>query len=599
MKALISSMIVVGAALAAHQPAVAPEVSGIRYTVTFNSETAQRNALQVEMTFQSEGQGPVVLSMPAWTPGSYTVRNFARFVREFEATAGGAPIQWDKADFDSWRVFPSSGDIVTVGFEVQATELAVGMSWSAEDFAFFNGTTAFLYPEGRGFDFPATVSVRTEPDWRVATGMSPGAEPGEFAAGNYHDLVDMPFFIGRFDLDSARVEDRWFRLATYPEEALAGEERATTWEHIHAMMPPMSAVFDDTPFETYTILAVFGEEFSGASALEHSNSYLGYFAPLLAGSTTFASIAAHEIFHAWNVKRLRPEELWPYEYDREQPTTLLWVSEGITDYYDDLALVRGGIISEAEFYASTANKISEVSHLPPVALEDASLSTWVRPTDGTAYIYYPKGSLAGLMLDILIRDATDNRSSLDHVMRELYMTEYKNGSGFSEQEWWSVVSRAVGTRLDLDEFQARYIDGRDAYPWDEVLPLAGIRYVEEEEMLPNIGVMFNAGDEGVHVNAVIPGASATNAGVREGDTLLRAGEIAADGPDWANQFRARYAEVEEGTPVDYVVIRNGSELTLPGQLRFAPRSSHQMEPLPDAVEKAVRIRDGILTGTTD
>ncbi len=105
--------------------------------------------------------------------------------------------------------------------------------------------------------------------------MSPGAEPGEFAAGNYHDLVDMPFFIGRFDLDSARVEDRWFRLATYPEGALAGEARATTWEHIHAMMPPMSAVFDDTPFDTYTIMAVFGEEYLGASALEHGNSYLG------------------------------------------------------------------------------------------------------------------------------------------------------------------------------------------------------------------------------------------------------------------------------------------------------------------------------------
>ena len=208
MKALISSMIVVGAALAAHQPAVAPEVSGIRYTVTFNSETAQRNVLLVEMTFQSEGQGPVVLSMPAWTPGSYTMRNFARFVREFEATAGGAPIRWDKADQDSWRVFPSSGDIVTVAFEFQAYEMAVGMSWSAEDFAFFNGTSAFLHPEGRGFDFPATVSVRTEPDWKVATGMSPGAEPGEFAAGNYHDLVDMPFFIGRFDLDSAQVENR-------------------------------------------------------------------------------------------------------------------------------------------------------------------------------------------------------------------------------------------------------------------------------------------------------------------------------------------------------------------------------------------------------
>jgi predicted metalloprotease with PDZ domain len=157
----------------------------------------------------------------------------------------------------------------------------------------------------------------------------------------------------------------------------------------------------------------------------------------------------------------------------------------------------------------------------------------------------------------------------------------------------------VGTRLDVDEFHDRYIGGRDPYPWDEILPLAGIRYLEQEQVVPYIGVMFNAGIGGVHVNAVTPDGSATNAGVREGDILVRAGEIVADGPEWANQFRARYAKDPEGTPVEFVVVRDGSELALPGQLGFAPRSSHQIDPIPDASEKAVRIRNGILTGTTD
>ena len=121
-----------------------------------------------------------------------------------------------------------------------------------------------------------------------------------------------------------------------------------------------------------------------------------------------ASITAHEIFHAWNVKRLRPADMVPYRYDRPQPTPWLWVSEGITDYYADLALVRGGVVDAGGFCAADDGEDREVADAPPVALEDASLSTWIHPTDGTGYIYYPKGSLAGFLLDIMIRDASDN-----------------------------------------------------------------------------------------------------------------------------------------------------------------------------------------------
>lgn len=598
MKGLISSMVAVAVAFGAQGPERALDVSAIRYTVTFNAETAQRNELHVEMSFRSEGSGPVVLSLPAWTPGSYELDNFARYVREFEASAGGTPIRWEKTDFDTWQVFPSRGDVVTVAFDYRATEADVGMSWSTDDFAFFNGTNVFLYPEGQGYDFPARVTVLTEADWRVATGMGPGGEPGQYASGNYHDLVDMPFVVGRFDLDSARVEGLWYRLATYPEGALAGEARETAWEHIQAIMPPMSAVFGDTPWDNYTIIAVFDEDYPGASALEHGNSHLGFYTPGIIGSPTLSSIAAHEIFHAWNVKRLRPEEMWPYRYDRQQPTTLLWVSEGITDYYADLALVRGGVFSAKEFFSVTVDKISEVSEARPVSLEDASLSTWIQPADGTAYIYYPKGSLAGLMLDILIRDATDNRASLDDVMRDLYTVEYGKGSGFSEQEWWAVVSRVAAGR-DFEEFQARYIDGREPYPWDEVLPLAGVRYVEEEMMRPRLGLMLSQDSQGVSVSGVVPGGSAADAGVEEGDVLVRAGEIPVDGPDWADRFRARYDADPEGSPVEYVVLRGGSEVTLPGQLRFTAQVQNRIDPIPDASQKAARIRNGILTGTTD
>ena len=136
------------------------------------------------------------------------------------------------------------------------------------------------------------------------------------------------------------------------------------------------------------------------------------------------------------MKRLRPADLWPYRYDAPQPTAWLWVSEGITDYYADLAEVRGGLVADTGFYGLTAGKMNEVEAAGPVALEDASLNTWVHPVDGTAYIYYPKGSLAGFMLDVMIREASDNRRSLDDVMRDLYRTTYKLGRGFTSDDWW-------------------------------------------------------------------------------------------------------------------------------------------------------------------
>ena len=462
------------------------EVSDIRYEVTFDSEAAARGVIAVSMSFRTPDSEPVRLSLPAWTPGSYEMDNFARHILDFSASADGEEIRWDKTDFDTWRVFPPGPGTITVRFDYRADTLDTGMSWSAPDFAYFNGTNLFLYPEGQGFNFPASLTIRTEPDWKVATGMASAPEPGRYSAPNYHDLVDMPTFIGAFDLDSTRVEGRWYRLATYPAGALAGERRTELWRQIKDIIPPMAAVFEETPWNTYTIMAVFPPDFPGGSALEHQNSHLGLYTPGIIGNPILPLVIAHEMFHAWNVKRLRPAAMVPYAYDREQPTTLLWVSEGITDYYADLAMVRGGVVPAELFFQITGGKISQVNNTVPVALEDASLSTWIEPDDGTAFIYYPKGSLAGLMLDILIRDATDNRRSLDDVMRDLYRTTYKDGAGFTEEQFWAAVRKAAGGRA-FDEFEAAYIDGREPYPWEEVLPLAALKLEARTTERPLIG----------------------------------------------------------------------------------------------------------------
>jgi predicted metalloprotease with PDZ domain len=571
-------------------------ISDIRYEVTYDEATAAKGVISVAMSFVTDEAGPIRLSLPAWTPGSYELDNFARHVVSFGAEADGQAIRWDKTDYDTWRVFPTGSGTVTVRFEYRADTLDTGMSWSTPDFAYFNGTNLFLFPEGQGLNFPATVHIRTEPEWRIATGMAAAPDPRAYSAANYHDLVDMPTFVGAFDIDSTRVEGKWYRLATYPTGSLAGERRDELWEQIEDLIPPMAAVFEETPWSTYTIMAVFPEGFQGGSALEHQNSHLGLYTPGIIGSPILALVIAHEMFHAWNVKRLRPVELVPYAYDRAQPTTLLWMSEGITDYYADLALVRGGVVPAEFFFQITGGKISQVSNSPPVALEDASLSTWIEPDDGTAFLYYPKGSLAGLMLDIMIRDATNNRQSLDDVLRELYHSTYKNGTGFSEEQFWDAVSRAAGGK-SFDEFEAAFVDGREAYPWDRILPLAALELVVRTEERPMIGVGLQQDESGLRVTAVTPGSAAAAAGIEPGDYLLRVGEIEAGQPMQA--FRDRYGDEAPGTPLEVEVRRGAEVLTLNMELRFVENTSYAIEEASDAPEKAVRIREAILEGTVD
>jgi predicted metalloprotease with PDZ domain len=575
-------------------PADAQQIADVRYDVVFNTETAARREIHVEMTFVVDDADSVALSLPSWTPGSYELDDFAKNVRAVWARQDGNEIRWDKADYDTWRVYPTSAGEVTIGFDYLADNLDNGNAWARPDFMFFNGTNLFLYPEGGDLSFEPIVTFHTEPDWNVTTGLT-ALSTDEFTARDYHALVDNPTYVGVFDLDSMQIGGHWYRLATYPAGAMAGEPRSTLWDQIQAMMPPMEDVVDDVPWDTYTTLLVFDEDFGGGSALEHSNSHLGIYHPVFLGSPVLASITAHEIFHAWNVKRIRPADMWPYDYGRPMPTELLWISEGITDYYSDLALVRGEIVSPEYFYQVTLDKIAGVRGLPPVALEDASLSTWIGPRDGTSSIYYDKGSLAGLMLDILIRDASDNRRSLDDVMKTMYEDAYLAGRGFTEDEWWTAVRDAAGGRSFRD-FHDRYVDGRDPYPWEEILPLAGLRLEEDFERVPRMGVTTNASAEGVVVVDVLPDGSAGQAGVQSGDRLISVGEVEVEDNTFGALFRGLYANSRSGTGYDIVVERGGRRLTLPAQLEFQDVANPRMVEISDASEKAVRIRNGLLTG---
>jgi predicted metalloprotease with PDZ domain len=430
------------------------------------------------------------------------------------------------------------------------------------------------------------------------TGMS-SAGPRRYAASNYHDLVDFPFFVGQFDVDSTQISGTWVRFASYPSGSVTGGPRIAVWESLKRVIPAEVRVFNEVPWTTYTVLQIADPGYGGGSGLEHQNSHVDVLGPGMLGTPVLPSLYAHEIFHAWNVKRLRPADMWPYRYDEEQPTTLLWISEGITDYYADLAEVRGGIVNAKGFYEATSDKISQVEQLPPTSLEDASLSTWVHPRDGTEYIYYPKGSLAGLLIDIMIRDASDNRSSLDDVMRGLYNADYKNGRGFTNEDWWAAVTRAANGKSFTD-FASRYVDGREPFPYDRVLPLAGLRLARDTSRVPQLGIASLQDTSGaLHVTEVLPESAAAAAGVQAGDQLISVAGFNAADPNWTERFRTRYASQPEGTELPVVIKRDGAQQTLTAHLRFVLRVESSVVEDPRASAKAKRIRSGLLMGTTN
>ena len=569
-------------------------ISDVRYAVTFKALQGIERGVDVSMSFTATGKEPVLLSLPIWTPGNYEVSWFARNVSRFGATSRGKPLTWDKSTPNTWRIVTDNGGPVTVEFHYKADTLDNAQSWAREDFLLFNGTNLFLYPEGRALDFPATVTVQTEDSWRVITGMTQtGARA--WSAPSYHELVDHPFFVGKFDIDSAQVAGVWMRFSSYPSGSVKPAQRTRLLEQMARAIPTEVSVFADRPWSRYDIMQIADSSSPGMSALEHENSNVGVIGAGYVDEEFVPSVYAHEIFHSWNVKRLRPLDMWPYRYEMMQPTAWLWVSEGITDYYADLALVRGGVINATGFLGKTETKMDHVDKTVPVALTDASLQAWIHMTDGTQDIYYDKGSLAGLALDIMIRDATDNAASLDGVMRSLYAADYKTGKGFTPAEWWGAVSRAA-KGANVAEFNDKYVDGRERYPWDQWLARAGWRLHTDTLHQPRMGVSFQKDSAGLLVVLIEPGSMSATAGIKPGDVVTSIDGIATTNPAWEG-WRQKFA-LRESAPIEIRLIRDGAAMTIHPLVKFALLIDRKLEPDPGASDKAKRIREGILKGVT-
>ena len=516
------------------------------------------------------------VSLPAWSPGSYEIMDYARYVHGFTATAAdGRPLFWDKQTGDTWRIAVAGAGRVVVEFETNPDSVALELSRIEPGFAYFNGTNLFPYPEGSGFDFPADLAIEVPPGWRIATGLEPAGEPGHFRAASYHDLVDSPTFLGRFALDSVVVDGRAIRLALYPDTALTPAVWDSVSDALRRIAATQNRIMGGPPYRSYTVL-VFepGGELDWAGGLEHRNSQLDIIAQSFFATDRRRGalgdftrpLLSHEFFHLWNVKRIRPAELWPYDYARAQVTPLLWWSEGVTDYYGDVTLARGGLWTLGQFVAGMNADVQQVEDAgETVAAEDASVDTWIHPTfvDEAQY-YYPKGALLGLMLDIGIRDASGNRHSLDDVMRQLLADSWGRRRGFTTRDLLDLIRPWYP---GVDDFYARFVRGREELPYDSVLPRGGLAVTRREDHTPVVGVGAERyAKGGLVVSEVLAGSLADAVGIQPGDVLLRVGDVTTAGPDWPLAFQARYAEAA-GRDVEVVYRRDGREIVRSGAVR--------------------------------
>ena len=598
---MVRSLVSVTIVLASAQPLFAQTlrtsapISDVRYEITADSSAVGRRQLGVSMSFHVSGTAPVVLALPAWSPGHYVLLWFARRVSQFSAESNGTQLPWRKLDYQTWEITPRSAGTVRISFRYLADAVDRAVAWTAPNFAFFNGTNVFLYPIGRGFDWPAQVAIRTEPSWRIATGMDAAPGTNSFRASNYHDLTDHPFYVGRFAFDSTLVAGKWIRLAFYPAVSLTTARRDRTFGWLQKIFTAHTAVFREAPFRNYTVFQRSDTLVNGGG-LEHQASQVDEVHVSQLDAGYLPGLYSHEAFHAWNVKRLRPADMVPYRYDDAQPTTWLWVSEGVTDYYGELGTIRGGITDSLAFFNGIGGFIAQTAGAPGIAASDASLSPWISPTDGSGGLYYPKGALIGFLLDILIRDASDNRSSLDHVMRSLYNNTYKRGRGFTSADWWGEVGRAAGGRSFTD-FARRYVDGREPLPTDSVMRLAGLQSRSDTLREPRLGISTATDSSGVSVTGISAGGAASAAGLRVGDRIISLGDVNITNDDSFDTFRQKYSATALTTLP--VVIRRGAEtITLQLPVRLFSRVVTVVTSIPGASEKAVRIRNGIMKGTT-
>lgn len=573
----------------------------VRYEIAVTSPAAKQ--FHVTAEFPAAGKDTLFLSLPAWSPGAYEIQNYARYVHGFVAkNAAGQPLRWDRGDKDTWRVVTGRSDRVTVEFDFLADTIDLSIARVTSDFGQFLGTNLFLFEEGQ-LARPAEVRFRVPAGWQVATALR-GPANGVYRAPDYHELADAMTFVGRYSLDSLQVDGKWVRIAVWPAADYTPAVARNLRGGAEKMLAVQNRIMGDAPYDVYTVFFnVIHEPINFGGGLEHSVSQYDIMpAPAFADAAGnlgdfMYPLLAHEFFHLWNVKRIRPGEMWPYDYRAEQYTPLLWWSEGVTDYYGDLTNLRSGLWSADQFLLSVTGNIQQVESTPePWSPEDGSVATWVHEVYiNSSQLYYPKGSLLGMLLDISIRDATDNAHNLDEVMRTLYTRYYRQNKGFFTADLLREL-RTAGMP-DVDAFYRRYVDGRDSLPYETVFAKAGLVLTRTIATAPFLGVSTaNTASGALEVQSVTPGSAAEAAGVEPGDVLISVGDVAiTPDQDWAGAFRTRYRG-RAGQPLTITVRRSGRPVALNTVVRERTSTRFTLERAPNPTPKQAKIWQSLASG---
>ncbi|HXG65187.1 MAG TPA: PDZ domain-containing protein [Blastocatellia bacterium] len=528
----------------------------VEYTVKVAS--TDDRLFHVTTDIKNISQPSLDLSLPVWTPGWYTIENYAKNILRFKVTdAKGARLPHMMTRKQTWRVNTRGLDRIKVEFDYQANVLALNQAKITKDFAFFTGTQLFLLAEGHR-RVPCAVRFEVPAGWKIVTALQDTADPMVFTAPDYDMLVDSPTEMGNFDMMKFEVDGKPHYFVSTPAGAFSKEKSAKFVEILTQIAKTQKAIFGDLPYQKYVYYYFFAPAESNAGGgLEHNNSFVAFSG---SGATAdpdgMAGLAAHEFFHAWNVKRIRPAQMWPYDYSRENESPLLWVSEGFTNYYTNVSLYRAGLRSREQFLESVAGAMNGVENEEArhyISPADASTSTWLGYDTPVAFgiSYYTQGQNLGALLDLSILNDTKGKARLDDVMRALYREHYQKGRGFSTEDLLRVITRIAGR--DYHDFFRRYILGVEVPPYEQIFGYAGYRLEKLTRKVPEFGFGIRGTPQGLQVSDVEPDSAAAKAGLQPGDILLTV--------DGADIRRARIDE-KVGQTVKVGIKRGEEDKTL-------------------------------------
>jgi len=569
-----------------------PSCATISYSISLANP--EQHVFHVTMTIP-DVTGEVTLQMPAWN-ALYQIRDFSSHVRQVAAFAEGGPVPIEKIDKQTWLV--KGNGTIRIEYSTYWDEPGPFATQLNAEHAFINPAMILLYAEERRGEACA-VSLKDLPGgWRAETASawldfeSGPSRVVTIQAPAYDALTDGPIEIGKF---------QEFDLSGFTPRVLVvvhGEGWSTkkVEDDLKRICQYELKLMEGAPYERYVFIFHIGKG-AGGGGMEHANST----AIEIPSDEYLPGVAAHEFFHLWNVKRIRPASLEPVDYTKEQYTRALWFAEGVTSTYGSFTLVRSGIWTKHQFYSDLSEEISELEARPAnrwQSVEESSLDAWLEKyplyNDAEGSVsYYTKGQILGDLLDILIRDRTNDEKSLDDVVRGLNEEFAKKGKTYRD----SLDVRLMAERVagcSFEDFFKKYVAGTVALPYEQVLALAGLQLKAVERTKPALGFYAERDPSGaVIVRSVDSGSSAAQAGLRAGDTIAN-----WNGGDVPRRLERWIFQQNPGDKLQLRIRRGDKEIGLELRLGGTKETVYEVEEDPRASEKARRIRDGLLHGVT-